>query len=404
MSDSDKAKRPLDGVRVIEMGQLLAGPFAGVMLAYFGAEVIKVEPPKGGDPLRGWRIVENGTSHWFRSLGRNKKSVTLDLRQQEGRDLAAQLIDTADVVIENFRPGVMEKWGLGPEDVKKTNPELVYARISGFGQSGPYASRPGFASVCEGMSGFRYVNGFPDQAPVRPNLSIGDTVAGIHAALGVVMALYAREKGNASGQVVDVALYEAMFNLMEGVVPEFSGAGVVREPSGTTVTGIVPTNTYRCGDGKHVVIGGNGDSIFKRLMQAVGREDMAEDERLATNAGRVEHELEIDKVLACWCLENSSVQVLSVMDEYCVPAGPIYSVADMMADPHFQARGMFERVEIDGKPLDIPALLPKLTETPGETQWPGAAVGAHNNEVLGELLGMDGASLDGLRQRGVISG
>ncbi len=404
MSDSDKAKRPLDGVRVIEMGQLLAGPFAGVMLAYFGAEVIKVEPPKGGDPLRGWRIVENGTSHWFRSLGRNKKSVTLDLRQQEGRDLAAQLIDTADVVIENFRPGVMEKWGLGPEDVKKTNPELVYARISGFGQSGPYASRPGFASVCEGMSGFRYVNGFPDQAPVRPNLSIGDTVAGIHAALGVVMALYAREKGNASGQVVDVALYEAMFNLMEGVVPEFSGAGVVREPSGTTVTGIVPTNTYRCGDGKHVVIGGNGDSIFKRLMQAVGREDMAEDERLATNAGRVEHELEIDKVLACWCLENSSVQVLSVMDEYCVPAGPIYSVADMMADPHFQARGMFERVEIDGKPLDIPALLPKLTETPGETQWPGAAVGAHNNEVLGELLEMDEASLDGLRQRGVISG
>ncbi|MEC8428162.1 MAG: CoA transferase, partial [Pseudomonadota bacterium] len=280
MSDSNRAKRPLDGVRVIEMGQLLAGPFAGVMLAYFGAEVIKVEPPKGGDPLRGWRIVENGTSHWFRSLGRNKKSVTLDLRQQEGRDLAAQLIDTADVVIENFRPGVMEKWGLGPEDVKKTNPELVYARISGFGQSGPYASRPGFASVCEGMSGFRYVNGFPDQAPVRPNLSIGDTVAGIHAALGVVMALYAREKGNASGQVVDVALYEAMFNLMEGVVPEFSGAGVVREPSGTTVTGIVPTNTYRCGDGKHVVIGGNGDSIFKRLMQAVGREDMAEDERL----------------------------------------------------------------------------------------------------------------------------
>ena len=244
MSDSDKAKRPLDGVRVIEMGQLLAGPFAGVMLAYFGAEVIKVEPPKGGDPLRGWRIVENGTSHWFRSLGRNKKSVTLDLRQQEGRDLAAQLIDTADVVIENFRPGVMEKWGLGPEDVKKTNPELVYARISGFGQSGPYASRPGFASVCEGMSGFRYVNGFPDQAPVRPNLSIGDTVAGIHAALGVVMALYAREKGNASGQVVDVALYEAMFNLMEGVVPEFSGAGVVREPSGTTVTNVVSTVNF----------------------------------------------------------------------------------------------------------------------------------------------------------------
>lgn len=397
------SKRPLEGVRVIEMGQLLAGPFAGVMLAYFGAEVIKVEPPQGGDPLRGWRIVENGTSHWFRSLGRNKKSVTLDLRQQEGRDLAAQLIDTADVVIENFRPGVMEKWGLGPEDVKQSNPELVYARISGFGQTGPYASRPGFASVCEGMSGFRYVNGFPDQAPVRPNLSIGDTVAGIHAALGIVMALYAREKGNASGQVVDVALYEAMFNLMEGVVPEFSGAGVVREPSGTTVTGIVPTNTYRCGDGRYVVIGGNGDSIFKRLMAAVGRKDLADDARLATNAGRVEHELEIDKVLACWCLENSSVQVLDILEEHRVPAGPIYNVADMMADPHFQARGMFERVEIDGKPLDIPALLPKLTQTPGETRWPGAAVGAHNQEVLGDILGIDDQALAELRHRGVIS-
>ncbi len=383
-----QSKRPLDGVRVIEMGQLLAGPFCGAMLAYFGAEVIKVEPPKTGDPIRGWRIVENGTSLWWRSLGRNKKSVTLDLRQTRGRELAAQLIDGADVVIENFRPGVMEKWGLGPADCKVRNPSLVYARISGYGQDGPYATRPGFASVCEGMSGFRYVNGFPGQAPVRPNLSIGDTIAGIHATLGIVLALLAREKGNASGQVVDVALYESMFNLMEAVVPEFDGAGVVREPSGTTLTGIVPTNTYRCNDNKYVVIGGNGDSIFVRLMQAVGRDDMGGDVRLTTNAGRVAHEAEIDKVLADWCLSKPSAEILDLLAEHQVPGGPIYSVADMFADPHFQARGMFEQVEIDGKPLKIPAIMPKLSETPGQTRWPGGAVGSHNDEVLGDILGL----------------
>ncbi|GAA5317801.1 MAG: CoA transferase [Candidatus Pelagadaptatus aseana] len=399
---TEKNKRPLEGIRVIEMGQLLAGPFTGTMLAYFGAEVIKVEPPNGGDPIRGWRLVEDGTSYWFRSLGRNKKSVTLDLRQQQGQALARQLIDKADVVVENFRPGVMEKWGLGPEEIKKTNPELVYARISGFGQTGPYASRPGYASVCEGMSGFRYVNGFADQAPVRPNLSIGDTIAGIHAALGIVMALLAREKGNGSGQVVDVALYESMFNLMEAVVPEYSGAGAIREPSGTTVTGIVPTNTYRCGDGKYVVIGGNGDSVFKRLMEAVGRKDMAEDDRLKSNAGRVEHELEIDKVLACWCLERPSEAVLATLEDVRVPAGPIYNVADMFADPHFQARGLFERVEIDGKPLDIPAIMPKLSGTPGETLWPGGEVGSHNRDVLEGVLSLSESDLARLKQQGVI--
>ncbi len=240
------SRRPLDGIRVIEIGQLLAGPFAGCMLAYFGAEVIKIEPPEG-DPIRGWRVLENGTSHWWRSIGRNKKSITLDLKKIEAQKIARQLIDSADVVIENFRPGVMENWGLGPDEIKKSNPKLVYARISGYGQTGPYASKPGFASVCEGMSGFRYVNGFADQAPVRPNLSIGDTISGIHAALGIALALLERERNDESvGQVVDVALYESMFNLMEAVVPEFSGAGVVRQPSGTTVTGIVPTNTYRC--------------------------------------------------------------------------------------------------------------------------------------------------------------
>ena len=258
-----QVKKPLDGIRVIEFGQLLAGPFAGAILAYFGAEVIKIEPPGKGDPIRGWREVENGTSFWWRSLGRNKKSVTLDLKHSEGRRIAGQLVSKADVLIENFRPGVMENWGLGPEQVKQSNPGLVYARISGFGQTGPYSSRPGFASVCEGMSGFRYLNGYPGEAPVRPNLSIGDSISGIHAALGITLALLQRnQEGAGEGQVVDVALYESMFNLLEAVVPEFSGAGVVREASGTTVTGIVPTNTYVCKDGKFVVIGGNGDSIF----------------------------------------------------------------------------------------------------------------------------------------------
>lgn len=402
MPESNKTKRPLDGVRVIEVGQLLAGPFAGAMLAYFGAEVIKIEPPGQGDPIRGWRVVEDGTSLWWRSLGRNKKSVTLDLKHERARELARELIEGADVVVENFRPGVMEKWGLGPKSFEASNPDLVYARISGYGQDGPYASRPGFASVCEGMSGFRYVNGFADQAPVRPNLSIGDTIAGIHATLGIVMALFARQAGNGAGQVVDVALYESMFNLMEAVVPEFSGAGVIREPSGTTVTGIVPTNTYRCQGGKYVVIGGNGDSIFQRLMVAVGREDLSTDPRLASNAGRVEHEAEIDEVLAQWCMANELSTVLSVMERQRVPAGPIYSVEDMFNDPHFKARGMFERVEINGKPLDIPAILPKLSQTPGATQWPGGDVGSHNQEILSGLLGLSEDDLASLNSQGVI--
>ncbi|GAB3095724.1 CoA transferase [Aestuariicella hydrocarbonica] len=394
---------PLTGIRVIEVGQLLAGPFAGAMLAYFGAEVIKVEAPNAGDPIRGWRVLDNGTSLWWRSLGRNKKSVTLDLKQQPGRALARKLIDGADVVIENFRPGVMEKWGLGPEAFKASNPDLVYARISGYGQDGPYASRPGFASVCEGISGFRYVNGFPDQAPVRPNLSIGDTISGLHAVLGIVMALLGKEKGNSSGQVVDVALYESMFNLMEAVVPEFSGAGVIREPSGTTVTGIVPTNTYRCKGGKYVVIGGNGDSIFQRLMSAVGREDLSVDPRLSSNAGRVTHEAEIDEVLAQWCMARELPDILAILEAQRVPAGPIYNVEDMFNDPHFQARGMFERVEIDGKPLDIPAMLPKLSQTPGCTQWPGGDVGSHNQEVLEQILGLSASELEQLATAGVVS-
>jgi crotonobetainyl-CoA:carnitine CoA-transferase CaiB-like acyl-CoA transferase len=397
-------KRPLEGIRVIEMGQLLAGPFTGSMLAYFGAEVIKIESPKGGDPIRGWREVQNGTSLWWHSLGRNKKSVTIDLKSAEGRVLVKELLDSADVVIENFRPGVMEEWQLGPEDIKKDNPGIIYARISGYGQTGPNASKPGFASVCEGYSGFRYLNGFENEAPVRPNLSIGDTIAGIHAALGVTLAIIERsnnEKGE--GQVIDVALYESMFNLMEAVVPEYDGANIIRQPSGTTITGIVPTNTYRCRDNKYVVIGGNGESIFKRLMIAAGRADMAEDPVLSNNSGRVIHQDAIDKALADWCHENDSRTIIEILENERVPVGPIYNIEDMIADPHYQARGMFEQVEIDGKPLKIPAILPKLDSTPGETQWSGPKLGSHNNEVLAGILGLDKERLEALRKSGTIA-
>jgi crotonobetainyl-CoA:carnitine CoA-transferase CaiB-like acyl-CoA transferase len=391
-------------MRVLEMGQLLAGPFTGHVLAYFGAEVIKVEPPDTGDPIRSWRLLdEGGTSHWWRSLGRNKKCITLNLHTARGRAIARQLADRVDVLIENFRPGTMEKWGLGPAALKTTNPGLIYARISGYGQTGPYASRPGFASVCEGIGGFRYVNGFPGQPPVRPNLSMGDTLAGMHAVLGILMAYIHRAKpGSGQGQVVDVAIYEAVFNMLEAVVPEYDGAGAVREPSGSTLTGIVPTNTYLCRDGKYVIIGGNGDSIFKRLMHTLGRPDMAADERLANNARRVQHEQEIDDVIAAWTSSHDAQDVLRQLEAASVPSGPIYNVEDMVADPHFQARGLFEEVDIDGRPLKIPALIPKLSETPGGTSWPGPEVGSHNEEVLKDLLGMSDDDVSALRGAGII--
>lgn len=398
---STTPRQPLAGIRVIELGQLLAGPFTGTLLGYFGAEVIKIEPP-GGDPIRGWRQLDDtGTSWWWRSLGRNKKCVTLDLKQPQGVALARQLMEGADVVIENFRPGTLENWGLGPDDFRETAPQLIYARISGYGQTGPWAHKPGYASVCEGVGGFRHVNGFPGGRPVRPNLSMGDTLAGIHAALGILLALFERERGG-TGQVVDIALFESVFNLLEAVIPEFDATGLVRGPSGSTVTGIVPTNTYQCRDGRYVIIGGNGDSIFKRLMQAAGRPDMADDARLASNAGRVEHEADIDAALTDWCAGLPSEQVLAILEDARVPAGPIYSAADMVADPHFQARGLFEQVEINGKPLKIPAILPRLTGTPGRTQWPGPKVGAHNEDILKRELGLSDEEYTALQQQGVL--
>ena len=397
--------KPLQGLRVIELGQLLAGPFAGCMLGYFGAEVIKIEPP-GGDPIRNWREVKDGTSLWWRSLGRNKKCISLDLKTTEGRDIVRQLMKTADIVVENFRPGVLEAWNLDPVSLQEDNPNLIYARISGYGQTGPYAEKPGFASACEAISGFRFVNGYPGEAPVRPNLSIGDTVSGLHAVIGILMALRAKdqavEQGISGGQVVDVALYESMFNLLEAVIPEYDGAGVVRQPSGTTVTGIVPTNTYKCADGKFLVIGGNGDSIFVRLMQAVGRADMAGDEKYSTNANRVTHEQEIDKVLASWCSSLPLAEAMSILEASRVPCGPVYSAVEMMADEHFNYRGLFEQVEINGEPLKLPAMMPKLAGTPGGTEWPGPEIASHTDEIL-EGLGMDSATITHLKSLGVVA-
>ena len=407
------ARRPLDGVRVLEMGQLMAGPFAGTILAYFGAEVIKIEPPGSGDPVRGWRIVDRGTSLWWRTLGRNKRCVTLDLRQEAGRAIARRLAARSDVLIENFRPGTLERWGLAPADLRAENPGLVVARVSGFGQTGPYAARPGFAAVCEGFGGLRHVTGFPGGPPVRANLSLGDSLAGLHAALGILLALFDRDRGRGAdgkegeeggrrGQTVDVAIFEAVYNLMEGAVPEFDRAGVVREPSGTTITGIVPTGTYLCADGRYLIVGGSGDSIYKRLMQAAGRPDLADDPRLATNEGRVRHRQEIDAALATWTATLPSARVAEILDGAAVPFGPIYTVEDMLADPHYRARGLFEEVEAGGAPLKIPALAPKLSDTPGRTDWAGPELGAHNREVFGDLLGIPDGELAALARDRVI--
>jgi crotonobetainyl-CoA:carnitine CoA-transferase CaiB-like acyl-CoA transferase len=402
MSKQQRA-RPLDGFRVLELGQLLAGPFTTSILAYYGAEVVKIEPPGAGDPIRTWRVMKDGVSLWWHSLGRNKKCITVNLRSAEGCDIVRALAAKSDILVENFRPGTMEKWGLGPDELRATHPELIYARISGYGQTGPYASRTGFASVCEGVGGFRYVNGFPGQAPVRPNLSLGDTLAAIHSVIGILLACVHRQKGKGNtGQVIDTAIYEAVFNMMEGVVPEYSGAGVVREPSGSTLTGIVPTNTYRCSDGKYVIIGGNGDSIYKRLMTAMGRADLAEDPRMANNAGRVQHEKELDAAIAAWTGTLSSSAVLEILEKAEVPAGAIYSVVDMMNDEHFRARGLFEQVEVKGRPMAIPAMVPFLSDTPGRTEWPGPEIGAHNEEIFGGLLGYSAVEMTRLRAEGVI--
>lgn len=394
--------RPLAGIRVLEVGQLIAGPFAGSVLAYFGAEVIKVEPPNGGDAIRSWRAMRGDTSYWWYAIARNKKSVTLDLRRPQGQRLAKQLAMRSDVLLENFRPGTMEKWGLGPEVFEKERPELVYTRVSGFGQTGPYAERPGFASACEAMGGLRYVNGFKGEAPVRANLSLGDTLAALHAVIGTLLALFARVDKHKSGQVVDVAIYESVFNMMESVLPEYDGANLIRQPSGTTITGIVPTNTYRCADGKFIVIGGNADSMFKRLMTAAGRSDMADDPRLAHNPGRVAHQAEIDEAIGEWAVSVNTDEALSVLEQAAVPAAAVYNIEDIATDPHYQARAMFEDVNIPNGTLKIPAITPKLSKTPGKTTWSGPELGAHTESVLMGLLGISRQELTQLKADNIV--
>jgi crotonobetainyl-CoA:carnitine CoA-transferase CaiB-like acyl-CoA transferase len=393
--------RPLDGIRVLELGQLLAGPFAGALLGYFGAEVIKVEPPGRGDPIRSWRLLDAGTSVWWRSLARNKKCVTLDLHTTRGRELARRLIERSDVLIENFRPGRMEEWGLGPRTFEASNPRLVYARVSGFGQTGPGRSKPGFAAVCEAAAGLRHLIGHPGEAPVRANLSLGDSLGGLHAAFGILLALRQRDI-EGRGQVVDVALTESVFNVLESVVPELHRFGHVRPPAGTALTGIVPSNAFRCGDGKWVVIGANANSVFIRLMKAVGREDLAADPALATNPGRVARAAELDDVIGTWTLGRPSDEVVSMLEAAEVPVGPINDARAVSDDPHFRARGLFELVETPTGPLEIPALAPRLERTPGRSDWAGPELGAHNAEVYQALLGLDAAELDELHESGVI--
>lgn len=388
-------KLPLAGIRVLEMGQLIAGPFAGQILAAYGAEVVKIEPPGRGDPLRTWRELDDkGCSYWWRSIARNKKSVTLDLAQESGCDIARQLLLKSDVLIENFRPGRMEAWGLGPDSFSLTHPQLIYTRVSGYGQDGPYAVKPGFASACEAVAGLRYVNGHPGDKPVRLNLSLGDSLAGMHAALGVLLALIARMRPGGVGQSVDVSIMESVFNMMEGVLPEYAGAGVVREPSGSTVTGIVPTNTYQCRDGRFIVIGGNGDSIFQRLMRAVGQPELASDERLASNQGRVAHEALIDEALAGWSITLDSNVALEILDGADVPAGPVNSIADIANDEQFKARGVLEQIEVAGEPFTVPAMHPRLSSTVARNDWAGPELGQHTQEVLTNWLGADSLQIE----------
>ncbi|MEM6985214.1 MAG: CoA transferase [Pseudomonadota bacterium] len=404
-ADTDHTAGPLAGLRVLELGQLIAGPFCASLLAWFGADVIKVEPPGAGDPLRNWReLDETGTSWWWYSIARNKRSVAIDLRTETGRALVGELIETVDVVVENFRPGTLEKWGIGPARYRASHPHIVFTRVSGYGQDGPYASRPGFASACEAMGGMRYVNGHPGEAPVRANLSMGDTLAGLHAVIGTLLALIQRARPGGRGQVVDASILESAWNMLEGVVPEYSGAGVVREPSGTTVTGIVPTNTYRCADGAFIVIGGNNDSIYKRLMTAANRSDLAEHAEMQDNAGRVTHQREIDAAIQAWTASLDSGDALEVLRNVDVPSAPIYAVSDMARDPHFRARGLFESLPIPSNAdFEVPAMHPRLADTPGRTHAPGPALGTHTEAVLSELPGMTEDRLNTLRADKVIA-
>ena len=393
---SSVSPQALSGLKVIELGQLIAGPFAGKTLADFGAEVIKIEPPAadggvGGDPLRQWRMLHNGTSVWWQVQSRNKQSVVLDLRTEAGRDTVRRLIDEADVLIENFKPGTMEKWGMGYEVLSRSNPGLIMLRVSGYGQTGPYRDRPGFAVVAEAMGGMRYLNGEPGRTPVRAGVSLGDTLAALHGVIGVLLALQARHASisrdapKGLGQVVDVALYESVFNCMESLLPEYSAFGAVRQPAGSALPGIAPSNAYPCADGR-VVIGGNGDSIFKRLMIAIGRDDLATDPALVGNPGRVARVDEIDVAIGAWTQARTVEQVLAVLNAASVPVGRIYTAADIAADPHFQVREMILPVTTkDGLTVQVPGIVPKLSRTPGAITRGAPTLGEDTEAVLSRL-------------------
>jgi formyl-CoA transferase len=393
---------PLTGVKVLELGTLIAGPLCARMLADFGAEVIKIEAPEGGDQLRQWRKMHDGTSLWWYVQARNKKSVTLNLRAPEGQEIVRRLACDADIVVENFRPGALEKWNIGWPQLSAVNPRLVMVRLSGFGQDGPYRDRPGFGVVAESMGGMRYVTGYPDRPPVRLGISIGDSIAALHGVIGAMMALHQRNVNGGKGQYVDVALYEAVFNMMESLMPEFDVLGFKRERAGNELPGITPSNTYATRDGKFVIIGANNDSIFKRLMTAIGRADLANDPSLATNAGRVPRARELDRAIETWTKEHDLDAVLEALEQADVPSGRVYDAEDIVNDAHYAARKVIEQWKLpDGTPMKIPGVVPKLSETPGATRWLGPTLGAHTAEVLA-TLGYDEVQQADLEARGVI--
>ena len=392
----------LAGIRVLELGQLIAGPFAAKTLADFGAQVIKIEPPGQGDPLRKWRMLHEGTSVWWEAQSRSKQSVCVDLRRPEGQDIARRLAAEADVLIENFRPGTLEKWGMAWETLRALNPRLIMLRISGYGQTGPRAAEPGFAAIGEAVAGLRYLNGEPGRAPVRGGLSLGDTIAGLHGALGVLLALYQRDARAGQGQVIDAALYESLFNLTESLLPEYSAFGAVREPAGAALPGIAPSNAYRCRDG-YVLIAGNGDAIFARLMNRIGREDLGRDPELARNDGRVARVREIDAAIEAWTALRDIDDVLAAMREAGVPADRVYSVADIARDPHYRARGAIAQLEsAGGARVEMPAVFPLLSENPGAIARRAPTLGEHTDAVLADA-GLDEERRAQLRAQGVIA-
>jgi len=392
----------LHGLRVIEMGQLIAGPFAGKMLGEFGAEVIKIEAPGSGDPLRNWRLLKDGTSVWWQVQSRNKRSIALDLRQEEGQAIARQLIAEADVLIENFRPGTLEGWGLGCDALAKVNPGLVMLRISGYGQTGPYRDLPGFGAIGEAMGGLRHLTGEPGRVPVRCGISIGDTLAALHGTIGVLTALYHRKVNGGLGQVIDVALHEAVFNVMESLVPEYSAFGAVRDAAGSALPGIAPSNAYACHDG-FVLIAGNGDSIFKRLMECIGRSDLAAQPDLSGNAGRVARVAELDTAIEAWTQTRRVNEVLATLGEARVPAGKVYTAQDIAEDPHYRARDMIlKQATRDGYEIDVPGVVPKLMGTPGTVRSAAPGLGDDTDAVLREL-GIADSEILALRGKGVVA-